>query len=378
MQLLALTASVFSLCVLIGIAALIALPATEQKVSVAPRYASVETGPVTLPLNLPEPAAGQTSLKIPLKVPVKKAEPPAAIPSSADDQGAGSAPISDAVSQKAETRSPVVRTPRRPLAKYTQIAGNLTLPTIASDGSTPLEYYKSAPLPAAADDKARIALIITGVGLNSTRSKALMDALPNTITIAISPYGQDPQRWVNAALDQDRDALMMVPMEPNSFPSVDPGPDTLMRDAPELQTLERLHRVLSKAQGYVGIMNDTGSRFTANAIALAPVLNDVSKRGIMVVDARASAYSVLASEAAKRDIPVAINTRFVDSSLTPEDIRRQLRDLERTAKTLGVAVGIARDLPVSIREVEQWQAALDTQEFVLAPISAVANQQPVR
>ncbi|MEM6835055.1 MAG: divergent polysaccharide deacetylase family protein [Pseudomonadota bacterium] len=336
-----------------------------------PAYASAQTGPVRMPINLPEPAAGQVVAKIPLTLPQLPPEPDTPAPQIS------SLPLSEDMGA-ARDASPKARKPRQILAALSQTDGDQSLPIIGPDGLSPFMAYKSRLAEGVDDNKARIALIITGVGLNTARSEAAIAALPATISLGVSPYGQDPQRWITQAFDEERDALLMVPMEPNSFPSVDPGPDTLMRDAPELQTLQRLHRVLAKAQGYVGIINDTGSRFTANAIALSPVLDDVSARGLMVVDARASAYSVLASEAAKRKIPVAINTRYVDSSLTPEDIQRQLRDLERTAQTLGVAVGILRDLPITVSEVETWANTLDKNEFALVPISAVANQQPVR
>lgn len=378
--------SLLGICVTVSVffAVLVTiLPEQVTPVSVAPRFAGVQTGAIKRPLNLPEPAAGGATVKIPLTLPTRTPD------KKLQNQPAEQAQETPAIAKEAPSDKmmpeatdlmalPRTRTPRRPLAKYAALSGDLILPQVATDGSTPLDYYASPAPPETDKDKARIALIVTGVGLNTARSEAALEGLPKAVTIAVSPYGQDPQRWINQALDQRREALMMVPMEPNSFPSVDPGPDTLMRDAPEIQTIERLHTVLSKAQGYVGIINDTGSRFTANAIALAPVLDDVSKRGIMVVDARASAYSVLAAEAAKRQIPIAINTRFVDSSLTTEDIRRQLRDLERTAQTLGVAVGVLRDFPVSIEQVLAWEKTLDRDAFILASISAVANQQPVR
>ncbi|MEO0412301.1 MAG: divergent polysaccharide deacetylase family protein [Pseudomonadota bacterium] len=351
------------------------LPKQETPVRISPQFAKLQTGPVRLPVNLPSPAAG-AGLKIPLNVKNLKAAAEKDAAKTAAPEALS--PSENEIASAAAAPAPHSRTPRRPLAKYFALSGDLALPIVASDGTTAFDYYKSPPAPEITEDKARIALIVTGMGLNTARSEAALEVLPSAVTIAVSPYAQDPQRWINKALDQNRDALIMVPMEPNSFPSVDPGPDTLMRDAPEVQTLERLHRVLGKAQGYIGIVNDTGSRFTANAIALAPVLDDLSQRGLMVLDARASAYSVLAAEAAKRNIPVAINTRFVDSSLTPEDIQRQLRDLERTAQTLGVAVGVVRALPVSMDQVMQWQSTLNDAEIVLAPISNIANQQPVR
>lgn len=339
------------------------LPTTPDTVDILPQYAGLERQQTRIPINLPEPAAGQSTISVPLTLPEPRAK--------AEDGSAKSAELND-------VSAPQAQTPRLLLDKLTEEAAGLTLPVVATDGTTPFEAYQSRFMLDDTDERARIALIVTGVGLNTARSEQALEALPSSVTIAISPYGRTPQRWVDIGLDQGRDVLLMVPMEPNSFPTVDPGPDTLMRDAPPIQTLQRLHAVMGKAQGYMGIINDTGSRFTANEIAVAPVLNDIAARGLMVVDARASAYTVFASQAKKRAIPVAVNTRFVDSSLAAQDIDRQLRDLERTANTVGSAVGILRDFPVTLERVVAWQKTVNEKEFVLTPISAVANRQPIR
>lgn len=346
------------------------LPATQINTSVLPQYASLKTGSTRFPVNLPEPAAGQSTLTVPLNLPERPAKPQV-------EQETANDSATPPESQNLPTAaSPRAQTPRKPLEKVTDIASGL--PIIAADGTTPFDAYRVRTSLAPDDERARLALIVVGTGLNSARSQNVLEQMPSEVTIAVSPYAQTPQRWVDEALSQGRDVLVMVPMEPNSYPSVDPGPYTLLRDSPAIQTMQNFHTVLAAMRGYVGIINDTGSRFTANEIALAPVLDDVAARGLMVVDARASAYSVLASQAKKRGIPVAVNTRYVDSSLAPNDIDRQLRDLERTAQTLGTAVGVLRDFPVSLERVDIWQKNLDSEIFVLTPISAVANRQPIR
>jgi len=346
------------------------LPAQTPQTRILPRYAALKNGIRRFPINLPEPAAGpsaadkpekdsaaQNKVTLPITLPDK-------IPQTALAGGAGGAPSTQSI--------------RAPLDRLTDDSGGLMLPIIGPDGTTPFDAYRSRFTLAEDDDRARIAVVVTGIGLNSRRSEKTYDALPSAISVAVSPYAQQAQNWVDKAFDQGRDVLLMVPMEPNSFPTVDPGPDTLMRDAPQQLNLERLHTVMSKMHGYCGIINDTGSRFTANELAVGPILDDVAKRGLMVVDARSSAYTVLASQAKKRGLPVAVNTRFVDSSLRPDDIDRQLRDLERTALTVGSAVGLVRAFPITLARLEAWLERLDNTEVVLTPISAVANTQPIR
>lgn len=378
----ALFAGLFVTAIAITIIAvwLIALPKQSEQVTILPQFASAAGKTTRVPINLPSPAAGssdeQGGVTVPLKLPEqpKKPKPQPDIQKDAQDMDVKT----EAVIAQQPVSTPKAQTPRALLAKLSDTSAGAPLPIIAGDGTTPFDAYQAKTDILETDDRARISLIVTGIGLSTSRSDQAFSQLPASVTVAISPYARTPQTWIEQAFKQGRDVLIMVPMEPNSFPTVDPGPDTLMRDAPTIQTLERLHTVLGKMQGYIGIINDTGSRFTANEIAVGPVLDDIAKRGLMVVDARASSYSVLAAQAKKRSIPVAANTRFIDSSLSPADIDRQLRDLERTAQTLGAAVGIMRDLPISIARVNAWQKSLNRSEIVLAPISAVANRQPIR
>lgn len=345
---------------IIGLSSWLAiLPPAVEPATTLPRYASVKTGGNRMPINLPMPAAGQNKVTVPLSLPKR--------PTQRIDERSDQSPV-----------TPSTQRIREPLDKLTEFSDGFTLPVVAADGTTPFDAYRSRFVVADDDDRARIALITTGIGLNSKRSDTAYASMPSEISVAVSPYARTAQSWVNQAFEQGRDVLLMVPMEPNSFPTIDPGPDTLMRDAPAAQNIQKLHTVMSKMRGYCGLLNDTGSRFTANEVALGPVLDDVAKRGLMVVDARASAYTVLGAQAKKRGIPVAVNTRFIDNSLRPDDIDRQLRDLERTAMTVGTAVGLMRDFPITLARVKAWQATLDETQFLLTPISAVANTQPIR
>jgi uncharacterized protein len=73
-------------------------------------------------------------------------------------------------------------------------------------------------------------------------------------------------------------------MEPFDYPDNDPGPRTLLTSVGPAQNLDRLHWFMSRCQGYVRIANYMGARFTANEPAIAPVLSDIAKRGLIYFD----------------------------------------------------------------------------------------------
>ena len=81
-------------------------------------------------------------------------------------------------------------------------------------------------------------------------------------------------------------------MEPFDYPDNDPGPQTLLTSLTPDQNIDRLHWLMSRFQGYVGIVSYMGARFTASEPALAPVLRETAKRGLIYVDDGASPRSV--------------------------------------------------------------------------------------
>ena len=112
------------------------------------------------------------------------------------------------------------------------------------------------------------------------------------MTFAFAPYGIDLERWVARARGEGHEVLLQVGMEPFDYPDNDPGPQTLLTSLTPEQNIDRLHWFLSRFQGYVGVTSLMGARFTATDQALAPVLREVGKRGLIYFDDGTSPRSV--------------------------------------------------------------------------------------
>jgi polysaccharide deacetylase 2 family uncharacterized protein YibQ len=167
-------------------------------------------------------------------------------------------------------------------------------------------------------------------------------------------------------------------MEPINFPVNDPGPRALLTSLSAQQNLERLDWVLGRVNGYVGVTNHMGSRFTTMSEALKPVLTAINERGLMFVDSRASTRSVAAKMASDIGLPRAINDRQIDQEASRPAIDGRLAEIERIARESGSAVAMAQPYPVTIERLQAWIGTLETKGLVLAPITAVANRQPDR
>ncbi|MGD8326249.1 MAG: divergent polysaccharide deacetylase family protein [Sphingomonadales bacterium] len=251
------------------------------------------------------------------------------------------------------------------------------LPRIADDGQEPWQAY-AASTPDTAQ-KPMIAIIFTALGIRQSATQAVIEDMPAAITLAFSPYGQNLEDWGERARVAGHEVLLMVPMEPLRYPANNPGPDTLLSNAPAAENIKRFYRILSKMQGYVGVMNDMGSAFTADEGAMQPILADIKDRGLMFVDARSTHLSIAAPLAKELALPIAYNNRFIDQNPTEAAIKEMLAALERTAERRGAAVGLARALPISQSVIKEWATNMQQEDqFQLVPVSAIANRQPIR
>jgi polysaccharide deacetylase 2 family uncharacterized protein YibQ len=248
------------------------------------------------------------------------------------------------------------------------------IPRIASDGTRPADVYARAMKPADKTDKPRIAIVVEGLGISATTTAEAISRLPGGVTLGFIPYGGDLERLVSRARSEGHEILLQVPMEPFDYPDNDPGPQTLLIALSADQNIDRLHWFMSRFQGYVGVANYMGGRFTATEQSVAPILRDSGKRGLIYFEDGASARSVTGQLSGANGVAYARADLILDQVPTPAEIDATLARLEALARERGVAVAAASALPVTIERLAQWAKAVEARGFALAPITAVASK----
>jgi len=248
------------------------------------------------------------------------------------------------------------------------------VPIVAADGRQAWRVY-ARPFDAA-DKRPRIAIVIGDLGLSQTATLGAIQNLPSDVTLAFTPYAGGLKNWLTQARGAGHEVLLQLPMEPNDFPASDPGPRALMTALSTDDNLKRVNWILARAGGYVGLTNSMGSRFSASADDLRPVLARLKSHGLLYVDSRASAASVAAKLAGELGLPFASNSRFIDVEVSRSAIDARLEELERIAKANGAALGIGLPYPATIERVAAWAQGLEKRGIALAPVSAVVNRQP--
>jgi hypothetical protein len=161
-------------------------------------------------------------------------------------------------------------------------------------------------------------------------------------------------------------------MEPFDYPDNDPGPHTLLTSLPKEQNVDRLHWVLSRMQGYVGVANFMGARFTSNEPAFAPVLTELAQRGLLYFDDGTSTRSLAEKIAASAKTPFVRADLVIDAKPNWSDIDAALDQLERIAADRDYAIGFASALPVSIERIARWAKAAEGRGVRIVPLSVAA------
>jgi uncharacterized protein len=181
-------------------------------------------------------------------------------------------------------------------------------------------------------DAPRIAIVVGGLGISATLTEQAITKLPSAITLTFLPYGAQVDRDATTARAEGHEIVLQAPMEPFDYPDNDPGPQTLLTSLTPQQNIDRLHWLMSRFHGYVGIAGYTGTRFSSSEQAMAPVLKEIARRGLIFVDDGASSRSTAGEIAGANNMPFARADLKLDAVPTPANIDHALSRLEATAR----------------------------------------------
>jgi len=266
------------------------------------------------------------------------------------------------------------KTPAPPVdRKLLETTRHGAIPKVGPDGArAAVVYAHPRVLPAGRKDFPRIAIIVGGIGISASGTAAAMSDLPKAVTFALAPYAADLPKLAARARAEGHELLLQVPMEPFDYPDNDPGPQTLLSTLSADQNIDRLHWLMSRFSGYVGLVSYMGARFSSSEQSIGPVLTEAAKRGLIYVDDGSSPRSVAGQIAGGRSLPFAKADIVLDAVPTPTEIDRALARLELTARENGNAVAIAAAQPATIARIAAWAKKVEERGFVLVPISMVA------
>lgn len=236
--------------------------------------------------------------------------------------------------------------------------------------NTPLWLENAISEPEAQEDSPMIAIVIDDLGINRKTTEAVLE-LPAPITAAFLAYADDLPQQTEKARSNGHELLLHVPMEPAN-PHFDPGPGALRTDLTADDIREKLDIMLEAFDGYVGINNHMGSKFTSDRKAVGTVIDELKKRNLLFLDSMTSGESFGWKQARDRNVPYAVRDVFLDNARDEKEIMKQLALVEKQALKHHIAVAIGHPHAATVRALSKWMPQAKEKGFVFVPVSSVA------
>ena len=222
------------------------------------------------------------------------------------------------------------------------------------------------------NSKPLVAIVIDDVGLDRPHSKRAWE-LPGPLTMSFLPYAKDLREQAKAARAHGQELMLHLPMEPNG--RADPGPNPLLVSLSDNELRQRVNTALDSFDGYVGVNNHMGSRFTAFKPGMETTLRQFKARGLLFLDSRTTTDSVGDQVAQELGVPSVARNVFLDDDESLDAVRRKLAETEAVARRQGFAVAIGHPHAATIQALAEWLPGVAGKGFALAPLSAVLRKR---
>ena len=253
------------------------------------------------------------------------------------------------------------------------ISFNEQKPVIArSNPETTIKTWEKFAVPVQPDGRPMIAIVFDDLGIDRSRTQRVIE-LPSPLTLSFLPYANNLGVQLKAARKAGHEIWMHVPMEP-STPTIDPGPQVLLTGSSPREINESLAWNLDRFDGYVGINNHMGSRFTAHLAEMHVVMEELRRRGLAFLDSVTSEQSQAGLAATTTEVDFATRNIFIDHKDNLNIIRLQLEKTKSLARKKGHAIAIAHPRDNTLKVISSWLNHVDQTDFLFVPVSALLQR----
>jgi polysaccharide deacetylase 2 family uncharacterized protein YibQ len=236
-------------------------------------------------------------------------------------------------------------------------------PSILANGKSPetADPRLSGPVDPVPNDLGkgpRMVVVIDDIGDNPAMAANLME-LPIPVTLAILPHRPRTRLVAGQAAARGIEVILHQPMQPGSYPRVNPGPGALFTDMDTARIQTTLGENLDEVPQAIGINNHMGSAFTGDAAGMAAVMPVLKARGLFFMDSVTSAASAAPEAAHKAGVPFYRRAVFLDNVRNVRTILGQLKTAERHALKHGRAIAIGHPYTETLEALKLWAKERD-------------------
>ncbi|CAB5089665.1 Putative periplasmic protein YibQ, distant homology with nucleoside diphosphatase and polysaccharide deacetylase [Olavius algarvensis associated proteobacterium Delta 3] len=219
--------------------------------------------------------------------------------------------------------------------------------------------------------KPKVAIIIDDLGYDPAIAERFL-SLGRPITFSILPHAPYTRKIAREADTMGVEIMLHLPMEPDEYPHVNPGPGALMSAMSPDELIAQLERNLDVIPTVRGVNNHMGSRLTANSSQLYQIFSILKQRDLYFIDSRTTPNTLCRPSAHMFKLRFSERDIFLDHVQDPDFIRRQSQKLIGIAKRHGQAIGIAHPNRLTFRVLRDILPELE-KDMELVPASQVVH-----
>jgi polysaccharide deacetylase 2 family uncharacterized protein YibQ len=217
----------------------------------------------------------------------------------------------------------------------------------------------------------QVTIIIDDLGYDRKLAEKLSQ-LDAVLTFSILPHSPFQESIANSAKARGFEIMLHLPMEPIEYPSVNPGPGTLLTSMTPDQLIHQLKEDLKAVPYIKGVNNHMGSKMTAESSRLYQIFSVLKERNLYFIDSRTTSQTLCKPSARLFQIPFAQRDVFLDHLQDAEFIRKQIKELIRVAQHNGYAVGIGHPHLITINILREMLPELQ-KKVKLVPASEIVH-----
>jgi polysaccharide deacetylase 2 family uncharacterized protein YibQ len=243
------------------------------------------------------------------------------------------------------------------------------------------EIYPARDLPRARSPKPDVkrprpvvSIIIDDMGYKKGISEKFC-RLDAALTFSVFPYSPFKTNIIKNASDHGVEIMLHLPMEPNEYPRVNPGPGALLSSMTPDELIGQLNRNLDDVPLAKGVNNHMGSRLTGSSFQMNQIFSILKKRQLFFIDSRTTTETVARQSARLLQVPFSQRDIFLDHVQERAFIEKQILELIKTAKQHGEAVGIGHPYEVTFEVLRNMLPKIKNQVDIV-PASRLVHLIP--
>lgn len=222
---------------------------------------------------------------------------------------------------------------------------------------------------------AQIAIVIDDLG-NDREAVERIAGWPFRVAGAVLPGLPGSAESARRLSASGKEVLLHLPMEPDGYPRIRPGPGVVLRADSDEKIAQTLADDLETVPGAVGVNNHMGSAATADSRVMRAIVRVLAARRLFLLDSRTTEATVARRIADEESLPAVSRKVFLDAVESEDAIERSFRDLVRRAKKDGTALAIGHPHAATLAFLERELPSLREQGVELVTVSALTSRIP--